>query len=86
VPSKGIIRLLVDEVLNPFYLFQVAAMVLWYNNGYVKYAYCIFAISLWGILENLHETVSNTKKIRELAHYSCAVEVQRVVNGQTEIK
>ena len=74
---------MIDEVLNPFYLFQVAAVCLWMNNGYEKYAYCIFFISFWGVCESLYETVTNVAKIRELAHYTCDIEVQRMVNGET---
>jgi len=34
VPKKRIDKLLVSEVLNPFYLFQVFAMLLWFWDGY----------------------------------------------------
>jgi magnesium-transporting ATPase (P-type) len=69
VPRKSIPRLLVDEVLNPFYLFQVFSVILWFNYGYAKYAICILVISIGGIIENLYETLSNISKIRKMAHY-----------------
>lgn len=47
---KSIPRLLVDEILNPFYIFQVFSMILWFNDGYEKYAFCILAVSLFGVL------------------------------------
>ena len=50
IPSKGIVKLLVEEVLNPFYLFQVFSMILWFQDGYVKYAICILVISLGGVI------------------------------------
>jgi cation-transporting ATPase 13A2 len=34
VPRKSVPSLLVDEVLNPFYLFQVFSMILWFWDGY----------------------------------------------------
>ena len=34
VPKKSIMRLLIDEVLNPFYIFQVFAMALWFWDGF----------------------------------------------------
>jgi hypothetical protein len=34
VPLKTIPRLLIEEVLNPFYIFQVFSMALWYWDGY----------------------------------------------------
>jgi len=77
VPRNSIPRLLVDEVLNPFYLFQVFSVCLWMWDGYQKYAYCILAISISGVLENLYETVSNINSVRKLAHYVCDVQVLR---------
>lgn len=34
VPRKSIPALLVDEVLNPFYIFQVFSVILWFWDGY----------------------------------------------------
>jgi cation-transporting ATPase 13A3/4/5 len=77
VPRKSFVRLLVDEVLNPFYLFQVFSMILWFWDGYQKYAYCIFVISAGSVIENLHETVGNINNLRKMAHYECPVVVSR---------
>lgn len=64
-----------SEVINPFYIFQVASMALWFWDGYVIYAWVIFAISFLSIVENLYETVSNSNDIRELAKYECQIKV-----------
>lgn len=77
VPRKSIPRLLVDEALNPFYLFQVFSVCLWFWDGYEKYAYCILAISIMGVTENLYETLTNIKNIRKIAIFECAVTVKR---------
>ena len=69
--------LLVSEVLNPFYIFQVFSMILWYWDGYGKYATCILVISIWGIVDSLYETVTANASIRKLAHFECSVEVLR---------
>jgi cation-transporting ATPase 13A2 len=34
VASRGILTLLVDEVLHPFYIFQVASIALWMLDDY----------------------------------------------------
>jgi len=47
---KPIPRLLVDEVLNPFYIFQVFSIILWFNDGYKTYAICIMVISLFSAI------------------------------------
>jgi P-type E1-E2 ATPase len=80
-------RLLVDEVLNPFYLFQVFSMCLWFWDGYQNYAICILVISLAGVIENLYETVHNINSIRKLAHFECRVQIKRHnMNGVFEFK
>lgn len=77
VPRKPIPLLMIDEVLNPFYLFQVFSMILWFNDGYEKYAVCILLVSLLGVGESLYETVTNVNSIRKMAMYECEVEVLR---------
>jgi P-type E1-E2 ATPase len=77
VPRKPVLALLIDEVLNPFYLFQVFSMVLWFSDGYEKYACCILVVSVLGVAENLYETITNINSIRKMAVYECPVEVFR---------
>lgn len=77
VPVKSIPRLLVEEVLNPFYLFQVFSMCLWYWDGYASYATCILVISVISAVTSLVETLTNLKNVRTMAYYSCPVNVMR---------
>ena len=53
-------------------------MILWFNDGYVKYAVCILVISVAGVSENLYETVTNINSIRKLAKYECQIQVKRI--------
>lgn len=52
-------------------------MILWYFDGYVYYAACILIISVSSAVTSLIETYTNLKKIREMAYYSCPVNVLR---------
>jgi len=52
-------------------------MILWFWDGYEKYAVCILVISLWGIYENLSETISNMSSIRKMAHFVCNISIMR---------
>jgi cation-transporting ATPase 13A3/4/5 len=52
-------------------------MILWYCDGYVYYAGCILIISVTSAVTSLTETYKNVKKIREMAYYSCPVNVMR---------
>uniref|UniRef100_A0A8C8AUE3 Cation-transporting ATPase n=1 Tax=Otus sunia TaxID=257818 RepID=A0A8C8AUE3_9STRI len=56
VPVKSYARLLVEEVLNPFYIFQVFSIVLWVCDAYYYYAACIFLISTISLGLSLYET------------------------------
>ncbi|KAJ1860752.1 hypothetical protein LPJ73_001246 [Coemansia sp. RSA 2703] len=77
IEQKSVWRLLVDEVLNPFYMFQVGSVILWCFDDYYYYAACILVISAAGIVETLLETRRNTRKIREMAQFTCAVRILR---------
>lgn len=46
IPNKTIPQLLVQEVLNPFYLFQIWSVILWYFSEYEYYASCILLIAI----------------------------------------
>ena len=75
VPKKSIITLLFDEVLNPFYIFQVFSVILWMWDGYRLYASCILIVSTLSVVASLHETVSNNNSIRTMAAYSCTIDL-----------
>lgn len=77
VPVKSVPRLLIEEVLNPFYIFQIFSMALWYWDGYQAYASCILFISVSSAIASLVETLTNLKSIKKMAHYTCKVKVMR---------
>jgi magnesium-transporting ATPase (P-type) len=77
VPVKSVPSLLMQEILNPFYLFQIFSMVLWFWDGYRLYAGCIMIISVSSATTSLVDTIRNLKNIRSMAHYTCKVEVMR---------
>ncbi|XP_038015876.1 polyamine-transporting ATPase 13A2 isoform X2 [Motacilla alba alba] len=77
VPVKSYARLLVEEVLNPFYLFQVLSMVLWVCDAYYYYAACIFLISTFSLGLSLHETRKQSTTLRNMARMSVGVRVRR---------
>ena len=74
IQEKSIPQLLVDEVsdhppklqqlpnlmqaFHPFYIFQIASLILWSLDEYYYYAVCIFVISVVSITTTLIETRS----------------------------
>ncbi|NXX42490.1 AT132 ATPase, partial [Tricholaema leucomelas] len=77
VPVKSYARLLVEEVLNPFYIFQVLSMVLWVCDAYYYYAACIFFISTISLGLSLYETRKQSSTLQKMAKMSVGVRVHR---------
>ncbi|KAG6002331.1 hypothetical protein E4U21_003246 [Claviceps maximensis] len=77
IQQKSISQLLVDEVLHPFYIFQIASLVLWSMDSYYYYAACIFIMSIASISATLVEMRSTTRRLRDISKYECDVRVLR---------
>lgn len=77
IEQKSIFRLLVDEVFHPFYVFQIASLVLWSMDQYYYYAIAIFVMSVVSIATTLIETRSTMKRLREISRFECDVRVLR---------
>ena len=56
VKVKSYVRLFFEEILTPFYIFQIMACALWIVDDYYLYAGCIIGISLTSIIISLIET------------------------------
>lgn len=56
IPLRGIMTLLFLEVLNPFYVFQVFSVCLWFAYNYYYYAVAIVLMSAFGISMSIIQT------------------------------
>ncbi|KAI1155797.1 hypothetical protein F4825DRAFT_406576 [Nemania diffusa] len=77
IEQKSIPQLLVDEVFHPFYIFQIASLILWSVDEYYYYAICIFVMSAGSIIATLVETRSTMKRLRDISRFECDVRVLR---------
>ncbi|XP_032458038.1 probable cation-transporting ATPase 13A3 isoform X2 [Nasonia vitripennis] len=78
VPVQSIGVLLVLEILNPFYIFQIFTLGVWLPEGYVYYSVAIVCMSVFGIASSilqtrksqtsLRNTVASTETIKVLRH------------------
>ncbi|KAG8689267.1 hypothetical protein FRC08_011021, partial [Ceratobasidium sp. 394] len=75
IEAKGTMALLVDEVLHPFYVFQVASIILWSFDDYYYYAFCIALISALSVGTTLIETKKTIRRMREMSRFECPVGV-----------
>uniref|UniRef100_A0A8C2XS62 ATPase cation transporting 13A2 n=1 Tax=Cyclopterus lumpus TaxID=8103 RepID=A0A8C2XS62_CYCLU len=77
VPVKPYVKLLFEEVLNPFYVFQVFSIALWLADDYYFYAVCIFIISVFSIGLSLYEIRKQSITLRNMAQFVTNVTVRR---------
>lgn len=83
IKGKSTISLLVDEVIHPFYIFQIASIILWSLDDYYYYAFCILLISVLSITTTLIETKKTISRMREMSRFSC--DVDALVDGSWRI-
>lgn len=77
IEDKSIGELLVDQVLHPFYVFQIASLILWANDEYYYYAAVIFIISVVGVGIEVTDLKKTMRQQRELSRFECDVRVLR---------
>jgi cation-transporting P-type ATPase 13A2 len=63
VPIKGWVTLLFLEALNPFYVFQVFSVILWFTYNYYTYACVIILMTAFGIFFSIQQTLKNQKAL-----------------------
>jgi len=70
-------KILFDELTDPFYLFQLYSVILWYCTNYYYYASVIVVLAIISLILSVYGTYKNLKKIQEISRYSCPVKVYR---------
>ncbi|XP_051875034.1 polyamine-transporting ATPase 13A3-like isoform X2 [Pristis pectinata] len=80
VPS--VFKLLIDEVLNPFYIFQLFSVTVWTFNGYYYYGVAIIIMSVISIVTTLHTVRKQYIMLHDMvaAHSTVRVSVCRPDN------
>ncbi|KAJ2992757.1 hypothetical protein HDV02_002869 [Globomyces sp. JEL0801] len=77
IAEKSNVQLLIDEVLHPFFVFQIASIILWSLDNYYYYAACIFIISVSTTISNFIEIKTNIRRMRSLSRFVCQVRLFR---------
>ncbi|XP_069775025.1 polyamine-transporting ATPase 13A2 isoform X2 [Narcine bancroftii] len=81
---KPYFTLLVEEVLNPFYIFQIFSIILWIIEEYYYYAACILLISVISIGISLYQTHKQSVMLRNMVKLTLNVQVHRE-SGEEEV-
>lgn len=66
VEVKPYLKLLFEEVLNPFYIFQIGSILLWSLDNYYYYAGCICFISVVSVIITLLETRRQSQSLHDM--------------------
>eukprot|EP00775_Hariotina_reticulata_P010483 gene10483-10642_t len=78
IPVKSIAAIIADEMWHPFYVFQYFSIVVWVaGDAYYTYSVCIFLMTWFSIITSAVETHNNMKRLADIAHFTCMVEVLR---------
>ena len=73
--------ILLQDVVNAFYLFQIFSLSAWMTVAWYQYGTTMIfmiSVSLYGEFSNIYENLYNLKR---MAHYECEVQVKRRDNN-----
>jgi hypothetical protein len=77
IEISSIYNILFEELLDPFYLFQIFSVILWFFNHYVKLAIVIIVTTVFSLAISIIETRKNLEDIQTMARYTCEINVYR---------
>jgi cation-transporting P-type ATPase 13A2 len=77
VRIDSVFTLLLQEIKDPFYIFQFFSVMLWMFNAYVKYAIVIIITTVISLIIAIYEVRTNLLGIQKIARYSCNVIIYR---------
>ena len=70
-------KILLEELTDPFYLFQLYSVILWYFTDYYYYASVIVFLTVLSLILSVYGTYKNLKQLQKISKYSCPVKVYR---------
>ncbi|KYO40009.1 putative cation-transporting ATPase 13A2 isoform A [Alligator mississippiensis] len=81
-------KLLVKEVLHPFYVFQLFSICLWFADDYMEYASAILLMSLLSVSLTVYDLRKQSVKLHRLveSHTNVTVTVFRKMEGCQKVK
>ncbi|XP_069683433.1 polyamine-transporting ATPase 13A3-like isoform X2 [Periplaneta americana] len=77
VQVQSLLTLLLLEVINPFYIFQLFTLCVWAAEGYIYYLIAIVLMTTFGVTSTILQTRRNQKSLHDTVHSSDVVTVWR---------
>lgn len=56
VKGSSVVKLLLLEVLNPYYIFQILSFILWFYDSYYYYAGTILFMAIYSVSSAVKQT------------------------------
>ncbi|XP_045707836.1 probable cation-transporting ATPase 13A5 [Phyllostomus hastatus] len=82
VEIQPIWKLLVKQVLNPFYVFQAFTLTLWLSQGYIEYSVAIIILTVLSIVLSVYDLRQQSVKLHSLVEDHNKVQVTITVKGK----
>ncbi|XP_004675469.1 PREDICTED: probable cation-transporting ATPase 13A5 [Condylura cristata] len=82
VEIQPIWKLLVKQVLNPFYAFQAFTLTLWLSQGYIEYSVAIIILSVLSIILSVYDLRQQSIKLHNLVEGHNKVQVMTIVKSK----
>uniref|UniRef100_A0A8C5WUX1 ATPase 13A5 n=1 Tax=Laticauda laticaudata TaxID=8630 RepID=A0A8C5WUX1_LATLA len=82
IEIRPVWKLLFKEILNPFYVFQVFTLTLWYTQGYVEYSSAIVILSVISIGLTIYDLRQQSIKLHNLVKEHNQVQVTVWTKGE----
>ena len=73
IPIPTIFTLVIEEVLHPFFLFQIYSVCIWFYEEYYYFASVIIYLTLYGSIYSIYVTRTNLIKMRDMAYFKSKV-------------
>lgn len=62
---QSIVQILFNEILGPFYVFQIFSIIIWSTDDYYYYASCIVIMSAISLATSVIQIRKNQKQLRD---------------------
>ncbi|XP_050298965.1 polyamine-transporting ATPase 13A3-like isoform X3 [Anthonomus grandis grandis] len=85
VEVKSYWKLFLEEIFNPFYLFQAFSIALWYFDDYIVYANCVIVLTTFSSIMSLIQTRKQSEHLHDIVKSTTSYEIQviRKINNES---